>query len=750
MPTPRGQGFGSKPKKPREDKQSAFSAANFQAVGVLSEGSCEGVVGGAKGVFIDGTPLQNADNTLNFSNVDFQTRNGTSFQTRIQGYGDEISTERGVSSEVKQNLPPITKSITNRSLDGISVSLGFSMEEYPPDGGVLGLSLEFQIWIKEGIAGAFVLRHQETIAGRYASLTAIDRYFPVNNANGTVNSFQIRVVRLTPQDTDTDRYRRVLQWISFVELVEARLSYKFSQVVAIQLNAEQFDSVPEFSFENAGRLVEVPNIGVVALDRGINYSGVWGGVFYEPSIACSDPAWILYDLLTNRRYGMGRVLDQSMIDRYSFYEASKFCNELVPNGKGGTERRFACNVLIESKEDAWKVIDSFRSIFRGFAYYQNGAVSLALDKPGSAVMQFTQSDVKDGIFNYTRPPLTDRYSVMLVTWIDPSDNYNRAIETVEIPELVELYGYRITEMSAFACTSQGQARRAGIASLLQPETISFTSRRYSVYARPGDLIRIADNRRSDSEGGGIISDVAVSGANYLVTLDRPITVTSNSILSITLDNGHIEDKPIISAQGNYITVLVQGYSQPPKINSNWIMINPIIEPQLFRIVNVTPIAESNNTEFEIFGIEHNPLWRNYIDLGWQVTPRPTRQTIPTVINPPINVGINFTITSTGNTLFVNWAPPVNADGSRDPYITGYYLEYKRGINSEWGDTKSVVTPGLEIDNVLPDFVYLARVASVAIDGKSSNWVETAPIYAGGPNIVSQFDSAIRSIMAAIV
>jgi predicted phage tail protein len=261
---------------------------------------------------------------------------------------------------------------------------------------------------------------------------------------------------------------------------------------------------------------------------------------------------------------------------------------------------------------------------------------------------------------------------------------------------------------------------------------------------------VADNRRSDTEAGGIIAAVAASGTTHVLTLDRPVTITASSVLSITLSNGQIQDRAVLSPPGNYTSIIVQGYTEAPTVGANWILITPIVEPQLFTIINAIPIAESDNTEFEIFALEYNPAWRNYIDLGWQVTPRATRQTVPAVINSPVNVSANYTATGVGNSLFINWQPPVNVDGSRDAYITGYYVEYKRGINSEWGDTKSVTTPGLDIDNVLPDFVYVARVASIAIDGKSSNWVETAPIYAGGPNIVAQFDNALRSAALAAI
>jgi predicted phage tail protein len=750
---PSGKGFGSKPKKPQEDKQSTFSSSYVRMVGVISAGPCEGIVGHARGVFIDGTPMQNQDGSLNFTGLNLEVRTGTQYQPRIAGFADQVASEKQGTGEVKANLPPPTKTIINKSLDAISVSLGFVLEEYPPDGGVLALSVTYQIWIKEG-NGAFVLRLQETMSGRYSSLTVIDRYFPVNNANGTNTSFQVRVVRVTPQDADLDRYRRFIKWQSYTEIIETRLRYPFSQITAIQINADQFDSVPEFSFLNAGRLIEIPNNGTVAADRGINYSGIWGGGFVEPSRASSDPAWILYDLLVNPRYGMGRTLNASMIDKYSFYEASKFFNQMVPDGKGGMERRFSCNVVFDgTKEDAWRTIDALRSIFRGFAYYQNGVVSIAVDKPESPIMQFTQADVTDGIFNYVRPPLTDRYSVALVTWIDPNDQYQRAIETVEVPELIELYGYRLLEITAFACTSQGQARRAGLAALLQPETVTFTARRYSAYCRPGNIIRVADNRRSEAENAGIIVTTTTIATATQITLDRPVSLSVgvNYVLSVMMPTGLIEERPVTSTAGNYSTITTAAFSQVPPDGTNWILISPILEPQLFRVVNVVPIAESNNTEFEIFALEYNPSWRDYIDLGWQVQPRPTRQSVPAVISKPRNVAVKFLpITATRNTLLINWEYPTNDDGSRDPFISAYYVELKRGLDGDWGETKTTSTPGLELDNVLPDFIYVARVASIAIDGKSSAWVESPPIYANGPNITTVMTAANQSLMLAVL
>lgn len=754
IPTiPSGSGFGKKKqKRPREDKQNIFSNSKLQVLGVISEGPCEGVIGGAKGVRIDGVPVQNEDNTLNFSGVLLDFRNGTQFQPRIPGYGDEVASERSVGVEVLANLPPVTKTISNKSLDAVAVSIGFAMEEYPPDGGVLGSTLHFRVWIKEG-NGAFVLRHEDILTGRYSSLTVADLYFPVNNQAGTVRSFQIRVERVTPQDVDTDRYRRTLKWQSFTEIIEAKIRYPWLEVVAMQVSADQSEADSEVSFVNGGRLIEIPNNSVVAVDRGLDYSGVWGGGFVEPTRAPTCPAWILYDLLSNPRYGMGRVIERDTLDRWSFYELSKFCNELIPDGRGGLERRFACNVYLDgSKEDSWRVVDSFRSIFRGFAYYQEGVVRIASSRPATPTLQFTQADVVDSVFNYTRPPLTDRYSVALVTWIDPTDEYQQAIETVEIPELVHEYGYRVMELTAFACTSQGQARRAGLAALLQPETVQFTARRYSSYCRPGDVIQIADNRRSESESGGLILDVPEVGATLTrITLDRGVSIAAGVTysLSISLPTGGLESRPVQSAPGNQIELLVPNYSHPPQFGTNWILTSAIVEPQLFTVINVIPDPDSNYSLFEIFGVEFDPGRQNYIDYGWSLQQRQTRQAVPNVISPPIGLALQAVFFGTVPSLFVNWQAPTNPQGGRDPFITGYYVEIKRGLAGDWGETRTTSTPGLEIDGLVTE-TYTARVASIAIDGKSSQWIESSPIYLSGPNLWADFSRSESSVMLAVV
>ncbi|MFM6833619.1 MAG: hypothetical protein ACKPKK_05055, partial [Dolichospermum sp.] len=406
---------------PTTTPPSGISTSVVSVLGIVSEGEIEGPINGLKSIFLDETPIQNADDSLNFKDFTWDYRLGTQGQSRIPGFADEVASETSVNAEVKYNLP-ITRTITNANLDAIRIRLGIILQEYPPDGGVLGLNVEFKIWIKQG-AGAFILVGEGNLGGRFPAITEFEYAFAVNNALGTVSNFSVRVERTTPQDTDETRYQRILRWQSYAEATETKLAYPNSALFGFSFKAAEFQSLPQVSLKLAGRKIRIPSNATPTTTRGLTFSGTWDGTFITPSVAVADPAWILYDLITNTRYGLGRYINQSQIDKWALYEISQYCNEYVPDGYGGTEHRFQCHLLLEGKDEAYKVIQQFLSIFRGFSYWISGAIGFVSDKPGSPVTQFTQSDIEEGMFSYTRTGLKTRHTVALVTWVNPDDFY---------------------------------------------------------------------------------------------------------------------------------------------------------------------------------------------------------------------------------------------------------------------------------------------------------------------------------------
>jgi predicted phage tail protein len=729
---PKGQGFAKK-KKPQEDAESGFSSAYAKLVGVLSEGPIEGPIGWTQGIFFDETPLSNADNTFNFQGLTFDFRNGTSEQAGIPGFTADATSETVVGSEVKFNLP-ITRTINNANLDQIIVRLAFQLQEFPPEGGYKALPVEFRILIKEGL-GPFVERHRQTLQQRFSSAVELEFGFNVDNVGGTVNTFQVRVERLTVQDADTTRYQRVINFRAYSQVVGTRTTYPFSAIAALQFEAAQFDSLPQVAFKIGGRLIQIPSNATVATDRGLDYSGTWDGTFIQAPIACADPAWIFYDLCTNKRYGLGKYIDPSKINKWTLYELSLYCNELLSIGGDAYapvyERRYQCHVLIQDKEDAWRVLDALRSIFRGFLYWLEGAVHISADRPGNPSMIVSQADIEDGAFSYTRTPLRSRHTIARVTWLDPDNFYKRTIESVEDQIGIERYGVRELEISAFGCTSRSQAHRAGWAALLSDrlelETVRFRIRPYGAYAVPGQIIKTMDVKRSIVRFGGLV----VSATESTVTLDHPVELLIGETYTITLmlPDGSIIERSVYNAAGvhSILDFEALNYSQPiPLSESPWILTSGTVQPGLYRILSVVPVSGENNLLYEIAALEYHAEKYTKIDTDYYVPPIPPVPKPPAVVPPPINLAGTVQQSIAASLLTATWEAPPNNE-----FITGYIAQY-RLPGGEWSTSVSIAYPSASWDTIISP-TYEVRVASVDVFGAVSSWV-TATIVAAQINI----------------
>jgi predicted phage tail protein len=751
MPKKQFKGFGGSggrkksPPKPTETAISGRSVSNAAMLGIVSEGEIEGLVNGLQSVYFDETPVQNADGSLNFQDFGWDWRPGTQAQGRMPGFGDEVTSETSVATEVKNNLP-ITRTIANGNLDIIRIRLGVVLQEYPPDGGVLGLNVTFRIYLKQG-AGAFYLAYEGNLGGRFATLTEFEYAFAVNNVGGTVTDFSVRVERVTPQDTDSTRYQRVLTWRSFTEVTETKLKYPNSAMFGFRFDAAQFQDTPQISLRLAGRKIQIPSNATPTGTRGLTYSGTWNGTFYTPSVAVADPAWILYDLITNTRYGLGRYINQSQIDKWALYEISQYCNEYVPNGYGGTEHRFQCHLLLEGKEEAYKVIQQFLSVFRGFSYWMNGAIAFVADKPGSPVAQFTQADVEDGMFSYTRTGLKTRNTIALVTWVNPDDFYRRSVETIDDPSGIAKYGVREIEMSAFACVSRGQARRAGYAALLtdrlEQETVSFRCRAYGAYTKPGDIIRVMDSKRADIRYGGLIAAATTTE----ITLDHEVEILSGETYTLTvmLADGTVQEKSVTNSPGLTTTLtLASALSSVPPPESNWILASTTVRPQLFRVLNRVPSSGGSEMFHEITAVEYNPSKYSQIENGWSLAPLPVRRNPPIVVSIPRNITLSYRAIDLFD-LDAIWDFPL-LDGERDPYIRGYTVELRKGDDGFWGDTRSESSPSSQFKN-LSAGKYYVRVAAVDVNSRSSRWVISDPITLTKYNWVGTFTSRYASVFA---
>jgi predicted phage tail protein len=706
------------------------SNATAYILELLSAGVVEGIVGGQKGIFLDKTPIQNEDGTLNFKNFKYDFRPGTQYQEFMPGYADEISSEKSVDQEVKKSQP-VARTVISSQIDGIRVRIALQQQKYEENGDVVGMEMRYRIYLKQG-GGAFELRVDKEKEGRFSSLTEFEYYLPVNNMGGTIDQFTVRVEKVTDDVEDGDtKKQQVLKWQSYTEVIETKLRYAHSAIIGEQFNPKDFSSIPSRQYKLAGILVQIPSNTVVdPVDRGLNFtSAIWDGTFYTPALACADPAWIAYYLLTDPINGLGRYIDAPSIDRWSLYRASHYNNEKVPNGLGGLERRFSCHTVLQQREDAWKVLEAVFSSFNCSHYWADGTVYFVQDRPLAPgeeyKWQFTQADVEGGQFSYSYSALRSRSSVAMVTWNDPSDYYNQTIEPVEDPEGLAKYGYKEIEFAAFGCISRGQAIRKGRYVLFsnnrETQTVTFSARSWAAYVRPGEIIQIADAQRAAIRYGGLVK----ASTPETVTLDAPIQILSTGYrITCMTAAGTLQTRNITNALGSTPSVAVDKvFTIPILPESNWVVALPSILPQLFRVISNS--SDPNDpTKHTITAIQYIPEKFNFIENGWAIPDRPIRQTVPVIVAQPRSPTLASTTVNGSPNLIVSWLQATNLIDYIDPFVDSYEVEWSRdGIT--WNESRIVVGTSTIYNNIVPG-IYYARVRSIDIQGKVSGHVFTAP------------------------
>jgi len=595
-------GGGGAARTPTTQRDGLDSRQFAELIDLISEGEIAGLKDGLKSIYLDNTPLQNPDGTYNFQNVTIYTRNGTQNQDAIP-FASEIEDERSVGVTVR-NDGPITRTITDSQTDAVRITITVPrLEQITDQGDTVGQSFNLQIQIQYN-GGGFTTVIADTVSGRTgdpyqkAYLVNLSGTFPVD----------VRLVRTTPDSNDL-RLANAFTWTSYTEIIYSRLTYPNSALVGIRIDAEQFNSIPQRSYVVRGVKIAIPSNATVDQTTGrLIYAGIWNGTFGAAQW-CSDPAWILWDLLSSTRYGLGEHIDTAQLDKFSFFAASQYCNELVPNGFGGQEPRFSCNINIQTSEDAYKLINDLCSVFRAMPYWSVGSLTVSQDKPTDPSYLFTLANVTQEGFSYSGSSLKARPNVVVVSYLDLGLR-DITFEVVEDAEAISKYGAVKTEVSAFACTSRGQARRIGewllYSERYEGETVTFsTSMDGGVIVRPGQIISVADPVKAGARRGGRIA----SATPTALTVDDTTGLVAPGNISVVLPTGAVELRAVQSIAGNVITV-TNAFSHTPNANSVWVYETTNIQASTWRVLG---IAEQDGSTYAITALSHNSSKYAYVE-----------------------------------------------------------------------------------------------------------------------------------------
>lgn len=643
-------GGGGGARTPTTATDGLDSTQYAQIVDLISEGEIQGLKNGLKSIYLDNTPLQNSDGSYNFQNVTVYTTTGTQNQTAIP-FGDAIEDERSVNIEVR-NDGPVTRTITDSQTDAVRVTINVPvLQQVTNEGDIIGASFQLQIAVQYN-GGGFTTVLTDTVTGRTGDSYQKDY---IVNLSGTF-PVDVRVSRVTADSIDP-RLANAFQWRSYTEIIYQKLNYPNSALVGIRVDAEQFNSIPQRSYLVRGIKVRIPNNATVDPTTGrLTYAGIWNGTFGAAQWT-TDPAWCLWDLLTSSRYGFGDHIPSTSLDKWSFFAASQYANELVPDGFGGFEPRFSCNTLIQTQEEAYKLINDMCSVFRAMPYWSTGALTISQDKPSDPAYLFTLANVTEEGFSYSGSSLKTRPNVAVVGYLDLTLR-DIAYEVVEDAEAIAKYGMVKTEISAFACTSRGQANRIGrwllYSERYENETVNFTtSLDAGVIVRPGQIIEIADPVKAGTRRGGRIK----SATSTTATLDDATGVTNTGNISVILPDGTVQLRAVQSVSNNTITV-TNAFTAVPNPNSVWIFETSNIQASTWRVLG---IQEVEGGRYSVSALAYNASKYAYVEAGAPLQQRDI--TDLNVIPPaPTNLTASESLYDGGgiakSKLVVSWQPVV--------------------------------------------------------------------------------------------
>ncbi|UWT99001.1 phage tail protein [Proteus vulgaris] len=695
------KGGGGSPRVPVEQPDDLQSIAKAKLLIALGEGEFAGELT-AQNIFLDGTPLEDTEGNANFSGVTWDFRPGTQAQTYIQGL-PSAENEINVGSTISSKTPWV-HTFTNSQLSAIRVRLKWpSLFKQEDNGDLVGNEVKYAIDLQTD-GGSWKTVIDSAVKGKTTS--GYERAHRIDLPESTT-SWSLRV-RKVSNDANSSKIGDTVVLQSYTEVIDAKFTYPHTALLYIEFDSKQFNgSIPQITCKPKGRIIRIPS-NYNPIDR--TYAGVWDGSFKWAWT--NNPAWVFYDIVISDRFGLGQRINQQQIDKWELYRIAQYCDQLVPDGKGGdgTEPRYVCDVYVQDRNEAYNVLRDFAAIFRGMTYWGGGQIVTLADMPRDIDYSYTRANVIDGKFIYSSSSSKEKYSTALVSYSDPQNGYADAMEPVFEPDLVSRFGFNQLEVTAIGCTRQSEANRKGRWGILtnnKDRMVTFSVGLDGNIPQPGYIIAVADELLSGKVTGGRVS--AIDGRN--ITLDRVASAVSGDRLILNLPSGQSQARTIQTVSGKVITVTTE-YSETPETECVWVVESEDLYAQQYRVVSVT---ENESNQFTITAIQHDPNKYEHVDSGALIDERPISVIPPNNQQAPKNIVIDsYSIVSQGvsfETMRAQWPQVENA--------ISYEAQWRRN-EGNWVNMPRSSINSIEVPNVYAGR-YLVRVRAINASEISSGW-----------------------------
>ncbi|CAN7256599.1 DUF1983 domain-containing protein [Pseudomonas brassicacearum] len=694
------KGGSDKPKQPTEAPDSLRSVAIAKILIAVGEGEFEGTPT-AKDIYLDNTPLQDPQGNMNFPNVKWEWRTGSVEQPYIQGI-PSVENETTINTELRSGTPWV-RAITNTQLSAARLRFSWpALQSVDSQNNINGYRIEYKVEIATD-GGAYQQVLSEAVDGK--TTTVYERTRRIDLPPAT-SGWLMRVTRITANQNN-NKIADTMQIAGFTEVIDAKLRYPNTALLYIEFSAEQFRNIPAVTIDTKLKKLSVPS-NYDPVSR--TYTGVWDGTFKQ---AWTDnPAWMTYDITVSDRFGLGRRIKPWQVDKWELYRIAQYCDQLVPDGKGGMEPRFLCSLNLQGKADAWSLLRDISAIYRGMTYWAQGQVFSLADMPRATDFDFayTRANVIDGKFTYSSASERTRYSRCLISYDNPENNYDTDVTSVTDAKLQRRYGDNPLEISAIGCTRESEAQRRGKWALLtnsKDRAISFKVGLDGRIPLPGYVIPVADELLAGRAIGGRVSSVA----GRAIGLDRDTQAKAGDRLILNLPNGKCEARTVQSVAGRIVTVTT-AYSVVPEPELVWALDADDLAVPLYR---VTSVSRPESGVFEISAVQYDPSKFAHIDTGARLEDRPISVIPITVVPAPASVTLTAnSVVSQGiavATMTITW-PAVEG-------AVAYDVEWRKD-SGNWIKVQRTGTTGVDVVGIYAG-AYVARVRAVSAFDISSIW-----------------------------
>lgn len=680
---------------PHEAPDSLRSSQRLRAIGLISLGPIKGPANKWKSTYFDNTPIQNAngvddndESSFNFKNTEIAYTLGTQDQMPLQGF-EMSEREVSVGAEIK-NVTPVTRTVIDPDVTRLRITCGvsalFSQNE---NGDTEGTSVSLEILINGQS------RTVKNINGKSSS--RFYRSYIIDNL--PPKPFTITVKRLTA-DSKSQRLQNGTHWVSYTEIIDTKLSYPNMALIGIKTDSRYNPNFPNVNLLLYGRLVKVPS--TYNPETRTYEPGIWRGDWKEEWT--DNPAWIFYDLVTNSLAGLGKRIGEYGLDKFQLYQIAKYCDELVDDGYGGKEPRMVSNLWITEQRDAYNVLSDMASVFRSIAVWNGTQFSAIQDRTSDPVCLYTQSNVVDGKFSRQFAAGKTIFTAVEVEYADERNFYQKAVEYVADDLMIARYGYNVKKITAYGCTSRGQAHRYGKwvleTSRLEQCTITFVVGRQGLLHLPGDIIEIADNDFAGKTLGGRV--VAINGKK--VTLDQPVEITADSYLSYLNDEMQLVKIKIINVDNaNKSVITLETNPVGLNVMDDWVLKTPQVSTQLYRALGIT---ENDDGSYTITALQHEPQKEAIVDGSASFVP------VVTTMHNGLTKVTNADVVYSADGIRLTWSVPTT-----DTILTYEVRLYRNG--KVFKTYLNLKNPEISFEG-LPDGSYIAEIRAKNQSGQLSD------------------------------